>query len=76
MYSNNLENIMDILNRMCLYHEYFVRVAIYKKNCVVFLIKSMGGWMVGYYKSFARKKKERKLGSKKWRRKISDLLCE
>jgi hypothetical protein len=32
--------------------------------------------MVGYYKSFARKKKERKVDSKKWRRKRSDLLCD
>jgi hypothetical protein len=32
--------------------------------------------MVGYYKSFARKKKEKKVDSKNWRRKRSDLLCD
>jgi hypothetical protein len=32
--------------------------------------------MVGYYKSFAKKKKERKVDSKKSRRKRSDLLCD
>ncbi len=36
----------------------------------------MGRWMVGYYKSFAKKKKERKVDSKKSRRKRSDLLCD